>query len=112
MASEKNEHQHGDTQVLVRRLGPFWRAWVWFIRQWSLTSVLSLLATLTTCGLYLSSLRTRVVVLETQIVPDLRLAERVAKLEGAAAQLQADYEVARQHAGDTPNAEHSRKPRK
>jgi chromosome condensin MukBEF MukE localization factor len=92
------------------------RAFARFRKQWSKTSISVLVAVLGICGsvigeLYLSQerLATRVVVLETEVVPDLKLKEKIAEhdallaLHGARLDnLERNYDFAREHAGDAP----------
>ena len=92
------------------------RAFARFRKQWSKTSVSVLAGTVSVCAgvignLYLSQekLATRVVVLETEVVPDLKVKEKIAEhdaqLAGQAARLdnlERNYDFAREHAGDAP----------
>lgn len=85
------------------------RAFAKFRKQWSKTSLSVLIGTLTVCGgvigdLYLEQQRlaTRVVVLETEVVPDLKLKEKIAEHEARLDNLERNYDFAREHAGDAP----------
>jgi hypothetical protein len=92
------------------------RAFARFRKQWSKTSLSVLVGVLGICGsvignLYLSQerLATRVVVLETEVVPDLKLKEKIAEHDAMLAQhgarldnLERNYDFAREHAGDAP----------
>jgi chromosome condensin MukBEF MukE localization factor len=92
------------------------RAFARFRKQWTKTSISVLAAVLGVCGsvignLYLSQerLATRVVVLETEVVPDLKLKEKIAEHDAMLAahlarldNLERNYEFAREHAGDAP----------
>jgi len=54
--------------------------------------------------LYLAQqkLAVRVVVLETEVVPDLKLKEKIAQHESRLDNLERNYDFAREHAGDAP----------
>jgi hypothetical protein len=85
------------------------RAFARFRKQWSKTSVSVLVGTVSVCGgvigdLYLSQekLAVRVVVLETEVVPDLKLKEKIAEHEARLDNLERNYDFAREHAGDAP----------
>jgi hypothetical protein len=85
------------------------RAFAKFRKQWTKTSLSVLAGTLTVCGgvigeLYVSQekLATRVVVLETEVVPDLKLKEKIAEHEARLDNLERNYDFAREHAGDPP----------
>jgi hypothetical protein len=85
------------------------RAFARFRKQWSKTSLSVLVGVLGVCGsvignLYLSQerLATRVVVLETEVVPDLKLKEKIAEHEARLDNLERNYDFAREHAGDAP----------
>jgi hypothetical protein len=56
--------------------------------------------------LYLAQqkLAVRVVVLETEVVPDLKLKEKIAQHESRLDNLERNYDFAREHAGDAPTA--------
>ena len=73
-----------DSAILRVRFGKNWRWWKWFRDQWTKLSVTVVCALASGIGamlLWNVHLGTKVVVLETQIVPDLKLAERVSELE-------------------------------
>jgi hypothetical protein len=85
------------------------RAFAKFRKQWSKTSISVLVGVLGVCGsvignLYLNQerLSTRVVVLETEVVPDLKLKETIAEHEARLDNLERNYDFAREHAGDAP----------
>ena len=92
------------------------RAFAKFRKQWSKTSVSVLIGTVSVCGgvigdLYLSQerLATRVVVLETEVVPDLKLKEKIAEHEARLDNLERNYDFAREHAGDAPTPKGKRR---
>ena len=113
---EKDPADSTRTQILRLEMGDNWRAWRWLQRQFSKTSIGTILALAALFVAYVQQTRvdtakltTRVVVLETQIVPDLKLAGRVATLEQRDVDHQAriedlenNYSFARAHAGDPP----------
>jgi hypothetical protein len=92
------------------------RAFARFRKQWTKTSVSFLVGTVTVCGgvigdLYLTQekLATRVVVLETEVVPDLKLKEKIAEHEARLDNLERNYDFAREHAGDAPTPKPKRR---
>jgi hypothetical protein len=89
--------------------GSSWVAWVWLKRQFSLTSLFTVLGLLLGLGGWAISLQTRVVVLETKVVPfvgdqghlaviDQRLTDHDRRLE----ELESDFEHARTEADKPP----------
>jgi hypothetical protein len=92
------------------------RAFARFRQQWTKTSVGFLVGTVSVCGgvigdLYLSQerLATRVVVLETEVMPDLKLKEKIAEHEARLDNLERNYDFAREHAGDAPTPKGKRR---
>jgi hypothetical protein len=100
------------TTILKAEFGANWRWWAWFRKQWSamsLTVVGACGAALLALGHWALNVQTRVVVLETQVVPVLKDESRVDKLEAKydghetrIANLEADYRTAQEHAADRP----------
>jgi hypothetical protein len=75
-------------KILESELGKNWRNIRWWTRQFTPTSVTLLLAVSGFCGKWIIGLShkvdnqaTKIAVLESQIVPDLKLAARVGTLE-------------------------------
>jgi hypothetical protein len=106
---ESDERQHTDSQVLRRYFGKAWRSWWWVRRQFTATSLTTIGAIVIGGGGWILTLKTRVVVLETQVVPVLKSEDRLAHLEvtagnqeGRLSAVERDLEWARQHAGDAP----------
>jgi hypothetical protein len=102
---------HTLTDVYGKEAAAQIRGFAKFRKQWTKTSVSFLIGTVTVCGgvigdLYLSQekLATRVVVLETEVVPDLKLKEKMAEHEARLDNLERNYDFAREHAGDAPVA--------
>lgn len=94
-----------------------WIRWaIWVRQQFSATSLTVIGVILMAAWTYISNLNsyigkveTRVVVLETEVVPDLKLKEKVATLElhdanheARIQDLERNYDFARTHAGDPP----------
>jgi hypothetical protein len=82
-------------KVLATELGQNWRSIRWWARQFTPVSTTILGVVLTGTGTWIYTLShtvdnqgTRIVVLETQIVPDLKLEVRVAQTELAIAKIQ------------------------
>ncbi len=89
---------------------------LWIRRQFTATSLSVIVAIAGAAWAYIGHLReqvssvtTRVVVLETEVIPDLRLQDRVSDLEKGQAtnearlhNLEDNYDFARAHAGDNP----------
>jgi len=106
---EVSDDPHSLTGTYGKEAAAEIRAFARFRKQWTKTSVSFLLATLGVCGsvigeLYLREerLATRVVVLETEVVPDLKLKEKIAEHEARLDNLERNYDFAREHAGDAP----------
>lgn len=79
-------------KILESEFGKNWRNWRWWASQFSPTSITILLSLVGFAGTWIVSLShkvdnqsTRIVVLETQIVPDLKLGGRVSTLENTSA---------------------------
>lgn len=95
-------------KILATEFGQNWRKIRWWARQFTTTSTTILCSVLGVAGTWIvnqahkiDNQGTRILVLETQIVPDLKLAERVgsveravSKLEGAVGQF--DYPTVKQ----------------
>lgn len=89
---------------------------LWVRRQFTVTSVACISAVVSIAGGYIVHLRedvarvsTRVVVLETEVVPDAQLKQKVAELqlqqvnhEARLRNLEDNYQFAREHAADPP----------
>jgi hypothetical protein len=98
----------GVHRVLESELGANWRKWRWWARQFTPTSLSALGVVIAAAGGWIvnqahkiDNQGTRIVVLETQIVPDLKLAGRVGNIERDVARLQGavgqfDYPTAKQ----------------
>lgn len=63
------EHVSTGHFAVEQVFGPGWRFWVWLKRQFTLTSVLTLAGSVAVLGGWALSLQTRVVVLETRVLP-------------------------------------------
>jgi hypothetical protein len=111
-----SDDPHTLTDVYGKEAAAQIRGFAKFRKQWTKTSLSVLAGTLTVCAgiigdLYLSQekLAVRVVVLETEVVPDLKLKEKIAEHDAMLAQhgarldnLERNYDFAREHAGDAP----------
>lgn len=78
--------------MLAKWFGRFWRFWWWFARQWSWLSGGILVGFL----LYLVTLRERVIVLETYVIPDTSIRVTVTQHDTrltAVEQWQRDHEA-------------------
>lgn len=90
-----------DTQaqkVLSQRLGEHWKIWQWLSRRFSRASAATILALIGTCGGYIlhlndkiATIKERVVVLETKVVPalaDQATRDRLEQLESRVVRLE------------------------
>lgn len=107
--ADEDDPKHGESAILREHFGRYWRAWRWVRRQFSATSLATIGAVIVGCGGWILSLKTRVVVLETQVVPVLKSEDRLAKVEGAViahdariGSMERNYEYAKQEAGTAP----------
>lgn len=94
--------------------GKSWRVWAWLQRQFSPISLTAIAAVSAFGGGYITNLKTRVVVLETQVIPVLQDTAAVttlkAKVEdhaGRIDRLEKDYDVAYRES-NTPPVAHKR----
>jgi|SRR5579863_2400187 len=78
------------TGILRAELGQAWRWWVWFARQFTPTSLSAIGTIISLCGLYIihlredvATVRERVVVLETRVIPVIQSSDEITKLEDA-----------------------------
>jgi len=104
-----SEDDHADTIVgrVLKLRAP---AWYWARENFSLPALLTIAGVIAAAGGYIITLRTRVVVLETevvhitQIVPDssmlAALKQQVAEDEARLTRLEANWDYAREHAGE------------
>jgi len=113
---EQHESAAERSAILRLEFGRSWRAWSWFRRQFTPTSLGAIGFVVVTCGGYIVHLHetvarqdTRIVVLETKIVPfvagsaDIKVLQALEDMnELRIGQLEADYLFARREAGTQP----------
>lgn len=103
--------EHTDTGMLpvATVFGPTWRFALWVRRQFTLTSVATLIGTIGAIGGWALSLQTRVVVLETKVIPFVQdqgqlavMNQRLDDHERRIGVLEDDYNHAQEEAGTPP----------
>jgi hypothetical protein len=101
--------------ILKAEFGRNWRWWAWFRAQWSAMSITVVVAGVAALGGWALNLKTRVVVLETQVVPVLKDEGRVDRLEATQnaqgdriTRLEGEWDNATKQA-DTPPAARKRR---
>jgi hypothetical protein len=102
------------SQIFQLEFGKSWRMWAWVRRQFSVTSVSAIVGVFVCCWGVILSLQTRVVVLETKVIPVIQdealvttLKANVAEHDRRITQLEADYRTAA-HESETPPVAHKR----
>lgn len=65
-----------ESTILRGKFGRYWRAWWWLRLQWSVTSLATLGAVIIGIGGWAMNLKTRVVILETEVLPVLEESKR------------------------------------
>lgn len=110
---EEDDITHTFSQVLKVR----WPVGYWLRQQFSLTSIIAILSILAAGGGWIINLKTRVVVLETRVVPVLAnvreidvLKVRVDDLEQRITRIEQDWDYARNAAGLPPTPRRAGRP--
>lgn len=95
--------------ILKAEFGERWRWWAWFRRQWSTTSLVTVVTGVGILGGWAVNLKTRVVVLETRVVPVIKdegrvdsLAATVTGHEQRLTRLERNWDDAKNEAGTPP----------
>lgn len=95
--------------VFKKEFGPYWRWWRWIARQFSVLSLGTIGGILAVGGGYIIHLGTRVVVLETRVVPVLEARKeetanqiRITDLETRMIRLEANWDNAKRESDSAP----------
>ncbi|HSY05874.1 MAG TPA: hypothetical protein VK803_07995 [Steroidobacteraceae bacterium] len=95
--------------ILKAEFGERWRWWAWFRKQWSATSLTVVLGGLGTLGGWALNLKTRVVILETKVIPVIQdegaittLKDAVAAHDQRISRLENNWDDAKTAAGTAP----------